>query len=168
MDRSARTLAPLTILAIVTALAAGCSSRTPVSVSEMVNHARCEQTKPGVAIIDFEQMATIRGSRLIGGSLQSVKNVPDTQLAVISKGPQPSPGYSFKLDYAYQTGDELIVEVSWFEPPTNELQAQVVTEPCLVVAFPMKTAKGPIRRVRAIDVQTDGVIGETDVPARPS
>jgi len=142
--------------ALLTMLLGGCASREPLAVTEVLNLGSCKVMRPGVNRVDWRRLAEIRGSRLLG--MESAPDAPEGELALvaISRGTQPTPGYTFELNSAWidrsagaqrATG---VVELGWVTPPADAVLAQVITHPCIVLGVDA----GAVGGLRA--VLTDG------------
>ena len=116
-------------------LLCACSSDRAVPIAEVLNHRNCQSVSAGVTSVTFDQIAAIRGSKLIGMTDDYEPEQSDLELVVISKGPQPTLGYAFQLTSVRSLGTTLVVELDWLEPPTDAVLAQVTTHPCLVVGI---------------------------------
>lgn len=85
----------------------------------------------------------MRGARLL---LEPDATEPDLQgdasrvLVVISRGPQPTPGYGLELLGASQEGTDIHLQYAWTEPDDHTMLAQVITHPCSVVELDDATA----------------------------
>ena len=120
-----------------------CSS-TPVNVVEVMHHTQCRNLPTGASTIEFDQLAKIRGGRL----LSRQNNTPSTTttttssnaspqgsgpMYVIYNGPQPTAGYRLTLQQVAQEGRTVNIHVQTQPPPAGALVNQVITHPCLVI-----------------------------------
>lgn len=117
------------------ALLGACTSDRALPIAEVLNHRNCQSVTAGVASVTFDEIAAIRGSKLIGMTNDVQPEPSDLELVAISKGPQPTAGYAFQLTSVRSLGTTLVVELDWLEPPTGAVLAQVTTHPCLVVGI---------------------------------
>ena len=121
---------------------AGCSTPATevVDVQEVLNYQQCQQVRPGVSKVTLAELAQIRGSRL----LQSPKNsapinnsseyAPNNQsLYVAFDGKKPSAGHSLFLARLEQQSRTVEIHIGTTKPSPQELVAQVITSPCVVV-----------------------------------
>ena len=116
-------------------LLCACTTDQGLPIAEILNHRNCQSVAPGLSTVTFAQVAAIRGSKLIGMTSDVAAEQPDLTLVVISKGPQPTPGYAFRLTSVQTIGTSAVIEVEWLEPPPDAVLAQVITHPCLVVGI---------------------------------
>jgi hypothetical protein len=151
-------LARLSLLSILT-IASGCSGSQQLDAVEVLNYGQCTGLEPGLTIVDYATLASIRGSRLIAGPGTPSAD-PDVLLVALSRGAQPTPGYGFTLQAVSRERAQARIRVNWFSPPADAVLAQVITEPCLVVGLP----RAGIERVEALD-QSGVPIGSVDVTA---
>ncbi|MCZ6617832.1 MAG: protease complex subunit PrcB family protein [Gammaproteobacteria bacterium] len=134
----------------------GCTTQDTLSATEVINHGNCQTLESGVSRVNYEDVAKIRGSRLIGGTVtEHPRNPPDLLLLAISRGEQPTPGYRLSLIDAYLERETAVIEFFWAEPEAAAVLPQVTTHPCIVVGL----QTGPFRNVRAID-QRGNRLGE--------
>lgn len=151
-SRSALNLQRTAVLALLCALAMGCSGNRPVQTEVLLNHHNCKTLDSGVTEIAVNQVARIRGSRLLqhpnSQAPDAALSAADqtalssaTRVFAISKGPMPTPGYGFAMDGADLTESTLTVRLGWQEPAADALLPQQLTHPCLVVALPIAEAK---------------------------
>ncbi len=121
-------------MALLPVIAAGCQGGPPVEVSEILNHAMCKTLRKGLTVVEYDQLADIRGARMLNApaSEPTPESATGTLLAV-SNGSQPTPGYAFELREARADGANLVLDYAWREPPADAVLAQVVTSPCSVV-----------------------------------
>ena len=138
----------------------GCSRATPVDALAVLDYDHCAGLEDGLTLIDYDRLARLRGGRLIttGDSTQTGTPAVAPLLVALSRGPQPTTGYGFTLESATRTADTAFIRVTWREPSGTDAQAQVITEPCLVVALP----RSGIQRIEAAD-QTGQSIGTIEI-----
>ncbi|MEZ5557303.1 MAG: protease complex subunit PrcB family protein [Pseudomonadales bacterium] len=115
---------------------------------------QCQGIAAGVTQLDYDDLARIRGSRLLKSPPAvpeaGAGNSPDQSSAVlvaISRGVQPTSGYRLTLARAELTGLSAIVTVNWQTPAADAVVAQVLTHPCLVVGLP----RGALHDLRVVD-----------------
>lgn len=146
-------LLPALTLALLTA--AGCAPMPEIALTEMLNSGDCRNATAGLSRIDLARVAALKGNRLIGISEPTPAAGPELLLLLVSRGEQPTPGYGFELDGASRDGGLLSLEVRWRTPDPDQVLAQMLTSPCLVVGL----EPGGFERVRAVD-QNGTLIGE--------
>ena len=139
---------------------AGCE-RTPVSVSEVLNHTMCREVSKGISRISYAELPNIAGARLLTQENQPGAGLPavppdDAILIAVSNGPQPSAGYSFNLESTDATASTVNLNYRWQSPPPERLQAQVITSPCSVVRI--EFSSGVTAIAVTLDNQRLGVI----------
>ncbi len=122
--------------------------RDNLGSTEVLNHGDCQTLKSGMSLVSFDDVAKIRGSKLIGMTeLEQPDKEPDLFLLAISKGEQPTPGYKFILGNAYLDRETAVIEVFWTKPEADAVLPRVMTHPCIVVGL----EAGLFRIVRAVD-----------------
>jgi len=147
---------PMWMTALLCAgLCAGCSARDPIPAATLLNHGNCTITEPGIRLVSYEDVAHLRGSKLLNMTTAQVNQGPDLILLAISRGRQPSPGYQFDLIDAFIDGHVATIELRWVVPDDDAVQAQMTTKPCIVIGL----ERGTFTEVRAIDEQAN-LIGE--------
>ncbi len=130
--------------------------RDSLGAAEVLNYGNCQTLESGISQVGFDEVAKIRGSKLIDITvLEQPQKKPGLLLLAISRGEQPTPGYGFSLREAYRDTDTAVIELFWTEPEKDEVLAQVMTHPCIVVGL----EAGPFQRVRATD-QNGSLLGE--------
>jgi hypothetical protein len=149
-------------------LCTGCSSHEPIAAAQVLNHNNCAMTEAGVRVVTYADVARLRGSRLLNmttaGAGEGDEQESNLLLLAVSKGRQPTPGYGFELSRAFLTADGVAtVELRWLTPADDTVQAQVLTQPCIVVGL----QRGPFQRVRAVD-DTGDLLGEVALQADAS
>ena len=144
---------------LLTILGSGCSTAS-VAVTEVLNHANCTTLEAGVHAVTLEDVARLNGRQMIGSTAPPPKTPGNAQrLIAISRGEQPTAGYGLELISASTaTGDEIEVIVRFREPLADAVVAQVITQPCLVLALP-DAATGPV----SVKLENGSLIGS--VPA---
>lgn len=119
-------------------LQSGCGG-DPTPVSQVLEHDQCQGLNAGVTRVDLAALAGIRGSRLLGepaAPSRAPVQAPPGLLLAISRGRQPTPGYSLRLLGAHRQDGVATVEVHWETPASGAVLPQTITHPCLVVALP--------------------------------
>ena len=119
---------------------AGCSS-TPVDVVELMQHSQCKNLQVGANRISFEQLATIRGSRLLSTTPDSASSAQATAdsdpmaepMYAIYTGPQPTAGYRLSLQQVSQRNRTVSLHLTTTKPAPDVMVSQVITHPCIVV-----------------------------------
>jgi len=140
-------------------VATACARSTPIEAMEVLNYGMCEGLAAGMSLVSYEDLGRIRGGALVEPSETSSIDVGSSvALIALSRGPQPTPGYGFSLLDATRSAARVELTVRWITPPPDAVLAQVITEPCLVVALP----RAGITHVRAVD-QAGQPIGELEL-----
>ena len=137
----------------------GCSHPT-VSVSEVLNHARCSGLARGIEEIQIHDLAKVRGVQMLAAPAKadsSAKEQPTRdadapgRLFAVSNGEQPTPGYGFELLEAVAVKEEIQLRYTWRTPAKDAVLAQVITSPCSVVALtPESTTELPMPQISAV------------------
>ncbi|MFC1524057.1 protease complex subunit PrcB family protein [Thermodesulfobacteriota bacterium] len=99
-------------------------------------------------------------NRVIGGSpLQTDIDFARDGVLLIAMGQQSTAGYSLVLadDQASVDNHTATVNIVWNKPPENQITAQIITSPCLLIKIP----KGLFTRIRVVD-QKNILRGEID------
>ena len=154
-----RTISLLAVAALA-AMSVGCTTGEPLAATEVLNHRSCKGITAGITAVSYDDVANLRGSRLIGQTTEPTQSeVPaDLILVAISKGDQPTPGYEFTLQGARLDGASAVISLAWKTPAPDAVLPQVITHPCIVVGLARET----LSSVRAVDA--DGqLIGELDL-----
>jgi PrcB C-terminal len=140
----------------------GCAQAKQVAVTTVLSHGDCHTDASGVLLIDYAQLAQLRGARLLGMSDDGGEGQAGHLIAILP-GAYPTPGYAVRVDdTAPKLSDPLVLRVSVSGPPSDAVLAQVITHPCLVVAIDDPA----VQRVR---VETAAaVLGEVDLSAAAS
>jgi PrcB C-terminal len=146
--------------AVAVALLYGCVDTRHVSVMTVLDHGNCGTGETGVRLIDYPQLAQLRGARLLAMSGDDATARP-VQLIAIMPGPYPTTGYALRLaNPEPELADPLLLHVDLSKPPQGAVLAQVVTHPCLVVGID----DAAVHRVR-VDVDST-LLGEVDLSRR--
>jgi hypothetical protein len=143
-----------------------CSGPARLEAVTLLQQGQCQGLTDGARLITYAELAQLRGSNLLSmtdpeGDAEG--DGDDPLLVAVSRGPQPTAGYSLALDSATLDHGTAVLTVRWETPAAGSMQAQVITHPCLVVAVP----RAPVERVRVVD-QSEAVIGELGVDAQPA
>jgi PrcB C-terminal len=142
-------------------LAASACARIEAShVSVVMSHGNCQQIDAGAAVVDYADLARLRGANLLGMTAAPVDEPAGSEapltLIAVSLGTRPTPGYSMiLLDGGAVKGEVLTARVGIEGPPPDAVLAQMVTHPCIVLGV----AERGIRRVR-IEDGSGALIGE--------
>ncbi|MEM7219008.1 MAG: protease complex subunit PrcB family protein [Pseudomonadota bacterium] len=168
MTGRARRAAAIALL--TSAALAGCVDQAELDTSVAFSHDRCRNIDAGARIVSFSEAATLRGSQLLGAPPESIAGAESEpadappRLVAISKGPQPTPGYGFALAGPARLHEDTVhLRVDWLTPPADKPVAQVMTNPCIVVAI----EEGNWRRIEV--TETDGTpvaLAERRLPTR--
>ncbi len=162
-------------LAALLGLATGCAGDGGrVEATTVLTYNQCRALEAGLTRVSYDQVAAIRGNTLLGmtagaapgdGAPDAPATSPPEKAAAqsplmvaISRGRQPTPGYSLTLEGAHRRGRTAVVSVQWHVPKPGAVLAQVITYPCLVVALP----QADFRRVEAVD-QSGALLGSLDL-----
>ncbi|MDA1076926.1 MAG: protease complex subunit PrcB family protein [Proteobacteria bacterium] len=139
---------------------AGCTNQS-LDVSEVMTYHDCRNLTAGVHKISFEDLAGLRGSQFVDGppDRTPVETPEDLTLIAISKGDQPTPGYSLTLADPISSSDGRTARITlvWSSPPEDAVLAQVMTHPCLVISV-----RGAADTLEVSDQM--GLIGRLDLP----
>ena len=143
---------------LVAALSA-CSGHHDVALVEVLNHDQCRMPRAGVEAVGIDDVARIRGGRLLSAPDEPDTTLADLLLIAVSRGQQPTPGYGFKLLEGTMKGDVVTVRLAWTEPPPDAVLPQMITHPCIVIGL---NGKG-FSTVRVLDSQNQP-LGEILLP----
>ena len=146
--------------AALIAVSTGCATGEPLGAAEVLNHRSCKGIAAGITTVSYDDVASLRGSRLIGATDEPTQSEApaDLLLVAISKGDQPTPGYEFALQDAHLDGATAVISLEWKTPAPNAVLPQVITHPCIVVGL----ARERLSSVRVVDA--DGqLIGQLDL-----
>ena len=137
----------------------GCADARHVTVMTVLDHGNCRTDVSGVRVIDYAELAQLRGARLLGMSDTDAAARPVHLIAIVP-GVYPTTGYGLRLsDPEPPLSDPLLLHVTLSKPPQDAVLAQVLTHPCLVVGID----DAAVRRVR-VDVDSTP-LGEVDLGA---
>ncbi len=123
------------LLALFVGYLGGCDGQPQLAAIEVLNYANCQGAERGVRQVSYAQMAKLRGSTLLGITTETSGEPPEVLLLSVYKGPQPTPGFSFSLSAARVVQGTAELTVQWHEPDPNMVQAQMMTNPCLVIGI---------------------------------
>jgi len=123
------------ILALLASCLGGCGNQPQLAAIEVLNYANCQGAERGVRQVSYAQMAKLRGSTLLGITTETSGEPPEVILLSVYKGPQPTPGFSFSLSAARVVQGSAELTVQWHEPDPDKVQAQMMTNPCLVIGI---------------------------------
>jgi hypothetical protein len=154
MTRSTTFLGSLLVAALF-----GCSGGADVSLVEVLNHDQCRISQAGAELVGIEDVARIRGGRLLSAPDEPATKPTDLLLVAVSRGQQPTPGYGFELVGGTIKGDAVTVRLAWNQPPADAVLAQVITHPCIVIGL----EGAGFSKLRVID-QDDAPLGEIVLP----
>ena len=152
---------PRSLTVCLTVFALTSCERTPVSVSEALNHTMCRELSKGVSRIDYADLPNIAGARLLTeqnppGAVTADLPSDDAILIAVSNGRAPSTGYSLSLESTGATASTVNLNYHWQSPPPGSLQAQVITYPCSVVRI--EFSSGVTAIAATLDDQLLGVV----------
>lgn len=125
---------PLLILPVITVALAACNHQQPV-ISEIMNYQQCRNVAEGIQQITLQQLAGIRGSRLLQPADETRHDpltTPGTLFSIYA-GSQPNSGYALILEQAYLEKGEVQLHYRLQTPAAGTITAQVVTRPCSVI-----------------------------------
>lgn len=139
----------------------GCTGGGASEATTVLSYNRCEGLDAGLREVDYQAVAAIRGSTLIGAEEAPAQagdlDRPDGDellLVAISRGEQPTAGYGMSLDEVRRRDGTAVIHVQWQTPEPGAALAQMITHPCLVVGLP----RDGIQRIEAVD-QTGETLG---------
>lgn len=155
-QHSSRQCLPWLVVGLI--LLSGCAKPVELAATEVLNEANCKGAAEGLNIVTYSQVAALRGSTLLGMTVASNDTESNLLLLSVSKGQQPTAGYSFELRDALLDEQTATLLVYWKQPATDAALAQIITFPCMVVGL----EAGPYSRVRVID-QDDQLLGEVQI-----
>jgi PrcB C-terminal len=119
-----------------------------VSARALASGLQCGKGK-GVTIVELDSSEELdaRHSALLPGDLASTLN--SERVFVISMGLYPTAGHSLSLAQkrARLEHGVVTIPVVWHEPAPGAITAQVITQPCLIVALEKRQYTG----VRVVD-----------------
>jgi hypothetical protein len=146
---------------VALAMLCGCAGARHVTVMTVFDHGNCRTDTAGVRLIDYAELAELRGARLLGLSDDAAAH--PLHLVAIVPGEYPTTGYALRLvDPQPELSDPLLLHVTVAKPPPDAVLAQVLTHPCLVVGID----DAAVRRVR---VDVDAMpLGEIDLSPAPA
>ena len=123
---------------------AGCGEH--LTVVPVMQHDQCGALNAGITLIDYAQLAKIRGVIL----LDMTRSEPDASLTLvaISKGQQTTAGFDLSvMDDAALEEMAVTIPVTWTEPASEAIVPQTLTHPCVIVGLP----RGKYTLIRAVD-----------------
>ena len=146
------------LLCTAVTLGSGCSAPA-VEVNEVLNHGVCKTLSKGISRVEFDELARIRGSQLLGTTAPGeTPQGDDIMLVAVSNGSAPTPGYGFELHAVGGSVEEVRLEYRWLTPAPDAVMAQVITSPCSVVQI--DSAQTP----QAVSAWLDGsLLGKLDL-----
>jgi hypothetical protein len=154
-----------TIAALTAATLSAISACAPppiASVTEILRHGNCQQIDKGAHMIDYDELARLRGAQLVQMEAPPAEQAAALPMIVVSFGTQPTPGYRVvPTDLPRRDGGTVIVRVALEAPPWDALREQSRANPCLVLGI----EEPDITRV---DVETDAgeLLGTIDLTRR--
>ena len=151
--------------ALLTLGITGCSAAS-IPVTEVLNHGHCSGLAAGVSEANLDDVARFRGRRMLGNAALPPDSEPvnasaPPRLIAISRGEQPTAGYSLELLSAQTVGEgDTRIRLRWRTPSAHDSVAQMITHPCMVVGLP-EDATGKV----LVELEDGTALGE--IPARP-
>jgi len=134
--------------AVVIGLMSGCSGaqsvtdvpdeQQPPGVTKVAASGHCGLQAPGLMLIETPEQA----QRLAQGYPTKLfediarRNFDANKLLIVAVGQRPTAGYQLVLGGAVRDGQQLDIAVDLNKPGQNEMAAQVITTPCLVIQLP--------------------------------
>lgn len=114
---------------------AGCAGEPPPGVSQVMSRADCKQIDKGARLINYDELAKLRGANLI--EMDAPQETPDAlRLIAISLGKQGVPGNRVVVSAVTSANaSELTITVDLDEPAWDQLREQATANPCLVLGF---------------------------------
>jgi len=146
-------------LLLLAATAGGCAGGPGMDATTVLTYDQCQGIDTGLTRVSYQDVAGIRGSTLLNMTREESTPAADADagsaalLVAISRGRQPTPGYSLSLEAARRVEDRAVLTVRWQTPESGAVLAQVMTHPCLVVGLPEQG----IRQVEAVDQHGDSL-----------
>jgi len=146
-------------LLLVAAAAGGCAGGPGMDATTVLSYDQCQGIDTGLTRVSYPDVAGIRGSTLLNMTRSDEPAAPAGEagspalLVAISRGQQPTPGYSMTLADAQRVADKAVLTVRWQTPDSGAVLAQVMTHPCLVVGLPEQG----ITQVEAVDQYCDSI-----------
>lgn len=129
----------------------GCARNGSLDATTVLNYNQCQGLEAGLTLVDYEDVAAIRGGTLLGMTdpeeAEPEDGSSDLVLVAISRGEQPTPGYGFSLEDTRRENGTAVVSIRWKTPEAGSVLAQMTTHPCLVVGLP----RDGVQRVEAVD-----------------
>lgn len=141
---------------VLLAVLAGCAGDGELAAETVLNYDQCQGIDSGLTVVDYADVAGVRGSRLLDMSGDDGAADPASEAAeedgglvliAISRGRQPTPGYRLTLAGAERHDSTALVTVLWETPASGSVLPQAISHPCLVVSLP----RSGLRRVEALD-----------------
>ena len=150
-------------LLLLAGCAGGSSTSGEIPVKVVTEGPYCGDDKAGVTVIaDAAAWGDASPATEIGAPADSPPvDFTRAVLVRIGMGQRPTAGYGLTLarDRAGHRDGTAVIRVRWRQPEPDALQAQVVTQPCLLVRLP----RAGIGRVRVVD-EAGTVRGKAVVP----
>ncbi len=129
-------LRPLLGIAAMNLTLGACAHDT-VPLNVVLDYGNCSGLSAGVREVTLDEVAKIRGMTMFGGDdTKAVDQAGMPKLIAISRGEQPTAGYSLSLKEGRVQEQLLHVEVEWKIPATDAITAQMMSHPCLVLGLP--------------------------------
>lgn len=143
------------------ALLTGCPAAQRIDPVTVLTHGNCGRSVDGVEIVTLDDVAALRpNTRLIGMEpAEKASAHAGMLLLAIGQGIRPTPGYGLAIARPGMLQDgALTLSIAEKRPDPDDVLAQMITQPCLVVAVPDEGV------ARVIVRTADGtLIGETSI-----
>lgn len=121
----------------VTGIALSACAGDTVPLNEVLNYGNCSGLTAGVREVNLDEVAKIRGMIMFGADEATpVDQSGLPRMIAISRGEQPTAGYSLSLGEGRMEGEALHVQVEWRTPAADAVTAQMISHPCLVISLP--------------------------------
>lgn len=124
------------------------SHANEMNVRVLTSNLQCEKAR-GLSLVEINSSAEL-SARLPNFTAADIDAMlKNERVLMISMGTRPTAGYLLSLTPARARLDRKILSISiiWREPAPDSIVAQVITQPCLIVAV----EKGDYNEVRAVD-----------------
>ena len=112
---------------------AGCYAKG-IELREILSNERCQAIEPGAHWINLETLPKLRGI-VLKDTTNPAEQTDALPMFVISKGPQPTPGYSLTFERAWLEDENLLVNILWNTPGVGSEEPPIETNPCLVLGI---------------------------------
>lgn len=111
------------------------------SVQTLHSSAWCDGAEQsGIQLISAQQFSLLTGNArtFITNTDTTRMPAPDQSLLQLNMGQFASAGYAISIMHAEISTHELSLIIHWHEPAANALTAQMLSQPCVVVALDLR------------------------------